>query len=170
MIVAFGDSLTEGTGAADFESYPAHLEKLSGRKVINAGVAGEVSKNGLARLPKILSTYRPALVILCHGGNDLLRKLNGKHLKENLQAMIGQITASGAQVMLIGVPKPSLLLGPAPVYRELVADNALIADLDVMSTVLSKASLKSDPVHPNADGYRKVAYVIHERLRDAGAY
>lgn len=170
IIVAFGDSLTEGTGARNFESYPAVLAELSDRRVVNAGVAGEISKNGLSRLTAVLNEYKPNLVILCHGGNDLLRKFNTQRLKENLQAMIAQIKASGAQVMLLGVPKPSLLLGPASVYQELAAEHSLVADLEVISTVLSKPRLKSDPVHPNAEGYKTIAEVIHQRLSEAGAY
>lgn len=170
VIVAFGDSLTEGTGAQEFQSYPAVLAKLSGRQVINAGVAGEISKVGLARLPSVLATHKPKLVLLCHGGNDLLRKLNQKQLQKNLEQMIEQITDSGAQVILIGVPKPSLLLGPAPIYKEITAGHKLVANLQIFSQVLSKAGLKSDPVHPNAAGYKKVAEAIHTTLSEAGAY
>ena len=170
VIVAFGDSLTQGTGAKSTESYPAILAELSGHKVVNAGVAGEVSKKGLARLPEILSNHNPTLVILCHGGNDLLRKLGVEQLKENLVEMIRQIQERGAQVLLVGVPKPSLLLGPASVYQELENEHALVSELDIISTVLAKAGLKSDPVHPNAAGYRKIAEAIHKRLSDAGAY
>lgn len=170
VIVAFGDSLTEGTGAKDFESYPAVLSELSGRKVVNAGVAGEISKNGLTRLLTVMEQHKPSLVILCHGGNDLLRKFDVQRLKENLQTMISEVKARGAQILLLGVPKPSLLLGPAQVYQELVAEHSLVAELEVISSVLSKAKLKSDPVHPNAAGYKAIAEAIHHRLSESGAY
>ncbi|MEJ2415039.1 MAG: GDSL-type esterase/lipase family protein, partial [Sulfurimonas sp.] len=73
-ILAFGDSLTAGYGASKGQDYPAHLQRLSGIKVINAGISGEVSADGLKRLPELLQEYKPQLVILCHGGNDILRK------------------------------------------------------------------------------------------------
>ena len=170
VVVAFGDSLTQGTGARDYQSYPAILAELSGQTVINAGVAGEISNAGLARLPSVLNQYSPKLVLLCHGGNDLLRKRDLTQLTENLTQMIEISQASGAQVVVIGVPKPSLLLGPAPVYEQLAEKLNLVANLDIISKVLSKASLKSDPVHPNAQGYRKVAEAIHLTLSKAGAY
>ena len=170
MILAFGDSLTQGTGAGVENSYPAHLEKLSGRRVINAGIAGEISAAGLSRLPALLNKHSPSLVILCHGGNDLLRKLDEKKLYDNLTAMVHEINQSGAEVVFLGVPKPALLLGPADVYKRIATDLGLVSELKIVSKILSQPKLKSDPVHPNAAGYQRLAQAIHAILSDAGAY
>ena len=95
VIVAFGDSLTYGTGATESESYPAALAELIGRKVVRAGVPGEVTEGGLQRLPAVIEEHRPALVIVCLGGNDMLRKLDEAQTKANLREIINTIRAGG---------------------------------------------------------------------------
>ena len=74
VILTFGDSLTRGKGAKEDESYPVILEKLTGRKVINSGISGELSEEGLKRFPGVIEKHSPDIIILCHGGNDILQK------------------------------------------------------------------------------------------------
>src|SRR5688500_62415 len=83
VVLAFGDSLTFGTGAPEPASYPSQLERLIGRKVVRAGIPGEVSEAGLARLPAALDEHQPRLLILTHAGNDFLRKLDRKAAASN---------------------------------------------------------------------------------------
>ena len=168
-VVAFGDSLTAGYGAGPGQSYPEVLAELAVLNIVNAGISGEVSAAGLQRLPAVLAEHRPALVILCHAGNDMLRSTGNGAAKANLLAMIAQIRASGAQVVLLGVPQPGLLLSTADFYQE-VADETAVAYLpDIMTDVLSQRSLRSDAAHPNAAGYRVIAEEVHRFLLDAGA-
>jgi lysophospholipase L1-like esterase len=169
VILAFGDSLTFGTGAGAQESYPAVLAALSGRRVVNAGVPGEVSAAGLARLPALLEEHRPQLVILCHGGNDLLRRLGEEQLERNLAAMVELARAAGAAVVLVGVPRASLLPGPAELYARLARARRLPYLEEAVSEILRNRDLKSDPIHPNATGYRVLAERLHALLRRAGA-
>jgi acyl-CoA thioesterase-1 len=105
VILAFGDSLTYGTGAAAGQSYPDILGQLIDRPIVNVGVPGEVSADGLNRLPAILAKYNPSLVILCHGGNDFLRRFDLKEIGNNLKAMVALIRSQGADVVLVGVPR-----------------------------------------------------------------
>ena len=169
VIVAFGDSLTIGVGTDPDHAYPAVLERLSGRTVINAGVSGELSAGGVARLPAVLDEHRPDLVVLCHGGNDLLRKQSKEQLEANLREMVRIARLRGIPVILIGVPAPGLFLSSAEVYEEIADEYALPFEGDVVPEIESDSALKSDPIHPNADGYREMAEAIHELLQAARA-
>ncbi len=169
VILAFGDSLTFGIGAAPAESYPAVLERLTGRRVVNSGVPGEVTGEGLSRLPGVLATENPALMILCHGGNDLLRHLNKQETAGNLREMIRLTRERGTDVVIIAVPSPDLSLSPPQFYRETAGEFNLLFDEKTLAEVLSDRSLKSDYIHPNAAGYRKLAEMVALLLRKNGA-
>lgn len=169
VVLAFGDSLTYGTGASEEESYPAQLAKLSGWRVIREGVPGEVSAAGLARLPAVLDEHRPRLLLLCHGGNDFLQRLPKAEAAANLRAMVRLAQARGVEVALIGTPEPGFLLSPADFYAEIAKEFRLPYEDSVLGGILRDSSLKSDPVHPNARGYRRMAERIHAWLRKAGA-
>ena len=169
-ILAFGDSLTAGTGAKRDQAYPTQLDAMLSQRVINAGVPGETTAGGLQRLPGVLSQHNPALVVLCLGGNDMLRKLDRGQAKANLAAMIRMIRERGAQVVLLGVPEPGLLLLSAPAfYAELAEEFGLPYDGETLPNILADRSLKSDPIHPNAEGYRELAGAVRTLLAEAGA-
>jgi lysophospholipase L1-like esterase len=169
VILAFGDSITYGTGAEGAQSYPAALAALTGRRVVNAGVPGEVSGEGLARLPALLDEYRPQLLILIHGGNDLLRRGSPEELARNLRAMVEAARLRGIAVVLVGVPAPGLLLGVPEFYPRLAKEYKLPYDGETLRAIESDRALKSDPIHPNAEGYRRLAQRLAALLREAGA-
>jgi len=168
-ILAFGDSLTAGTGAGDEESYPAVLSRLSGRKVVNAGVPGEVSGSGVLRLPELLDRERPALLILCHGGNDLLARRDHQLIAGNLRAMLRVAGERGVPVLLVAVPALGLTLKPPSLYEELSVEFRVPLERKSLAHILGKNSLKSDYIHPNAAGYRLLAEALAEQLKKSGA-
>lgn len=169
VILAFGDSLTFGTGASPAESYPAVLESLVGRRVVNSGVPGEVTADGLSRLPEVLEKEKPALMILCHGGNDLLRRLDQRQTAKNLRKMIRLAQKRGVSVVVIAVPSLGLSLSPPAFYRETAAEMKVPIEEKVLATVLSDGSLKADYIHPNAAGYRRLAESVADLLKKSGA-
>ena len=169
VVLAFGDSLTFGTGAAPAESYPAQLQTLIGRKVVNAGVPGEISADGLQRLPEVLEEVQPKLLILCHGGNDFLRKLNEASAAANVRAMIRIAKNKGISVVLIATPKPGLSLTPPDFYADIAKEFSLPYNDDALKTTLRDNGLKSDLVHPNAKGYAQIAQSVAALLKKAGA-
>lgn len=169
VVLAFGDSLTYGTGAKPEESYPAVLEELIGRNVVRAGVPGEVTAGGLARLPSTLDEHRPRLVIVCLGGNDMLRKGAPANIEANLREILKTIKARGLDAVLVGVPAPGLITSAPSFYEKLAQEFRIPYEGKVVTSVLYKPDLKSDPIHPNAAGYRKMAEAVAALLRDAGA-
>lgn len=168
-VLAFGDSLTFGTGANEAESYPAQLESLIGRRVIGAGVPGEVTSAGLERLPALLDEHKPQLLVLCLGGNDLLRRMDEGALASNLRAMIQLARDRGIGVVLVAVPRPALLSSAPELYTQIANEMKVPLEADVIKDVLYDQSLKSDPIHPNAKGYRKIAEAIAKLLKSSGA-
>lgn len=169
VIVAFGDSLTHGTGASADTAYPAVLASLTGHAVINAGVPGDTTASALQRLPAVLEEHQPRLVLLCLGGNDMLRKQSESATENNLRLLVQTIRASGANVVLIGVPAPKLFGGAPDFYARVAEDMGLPLEQDIFSDVLKDNRLKSDPIHANAAGYRVVAERLAEFLVEAGA-
>lgn len=169
VVVAFGDSLTHGTGAEPGESYPSRLAARIGRKVINAGVPGELSSQGLARLPAVLSAHRPALVVICHGGNDLLSGAAERDVAANITSMAMQVRAHGATPVIVGVPRPGLLMKIPGFYAEVAAETGAPYEGRIMRVVLSDRSLRSDPIHPNAEGYELIAEALELVLAESGA-
>jgi len=169
VILAFGDSLTHGTGAKAEESYPVILGQLIGRTVVRAGVPGEQTAGGLVRLPDVLDEHRPKLVIVCLGGNDMLRKGTPANIEANLREILKTIKARGLDALLIGVPTPAVITRPPDFYSKLAKEFGIPYEGDIVTSVLYKPDLKSDPIHPNAAGYRKMAEAVAELLRDAGA-
>jgi lysophospholipase L1-like esterase len=118
-ILAFGDSLTYGTGAKQGEDYPTLLAKLTNLTVINAGIPGEISSKGLQRLPALLDQHNPDLFILIYGGNDILKKLPRSEQKNNLLAKIELAKTKDIEVVMLGVPNPGIFLKSAEIYEEI---------------------------------------------------
>src|SRR5919106_6518773 len=169
VVLAFGDSLTFGTGANEEESYPAQLEKLIGRRVVRAGVPGEVTAQALARLPEALDEHAPRLLLLCTGGNDFLRRLGNQQAERNVREMVKLATSRGVAVVLIGTPEPGFTVSPPAFYAGIAKEFRLPYEEGIIGQVLKDASLKADPIHPNARGYRLIAERVADQLKRSGA-
>ena len=169
VVLAFGDSITYGTGAGPQESYPAVLAQLIDRRVVGEGVPGEVTANGLQRLPEVLDEVKPKILLLCLGGNDMLRKVESVATESNLRTMVRMARDRGIAVVLIAVPKPALFGGNASFYQAIAREADLHLESEILKDILYDNEFKADPIHPNAKGYRRMAEAIAELLRKAGA-
>lgn len=168
-VLAFGDSLTYGTGAKEEESYPSQLAPPIGRRVVHAGVPGEVTAGALKRLPAAIDEYTPRLLLLCIGGNDFMRRLGKEQAAANVRAMVKLARSRGVEVVLIGTPEPGFSVTPPAFYDEIAREFRLPYDGDTIAEVLKDRSLKSDLVHPNARGYRIIAERLAGLLKKSGA-
>ena len=170
VILAFGDSLTYGQGARADESYPAVLERLVTRRVVSAGVPGERTDQGLLRLADELREHAPDLLLLLHGGNDLLTMTGEDKAARNIRAMIRLARERYIPVVLIGVPRPKLRLsGAAEFYGTIATELGIPFEGEVLAQILADPAMKRDPVHPNAAGYRRLAEAMRDLLEACGA-
>lgn len=161
-ILAFGDSLFAGYGLAPADGFTAQLEralKADGRevRVVNAGVSGDTTADGLARLGWSLAD-KPDLVLLELGSNDALRGLDPDRARANLDQILGQLKAAHVPVLLVGMLAPRNL-GAAyaakfdPLYAELAQKYGIPLYPFVLDGVaLDPKLIQADGLHPNPNG------------------
>ena len=169
-LLVLGDSLTSGYGLAAKYAFPVQLEKVlqqAGHKVtvINAGVSGDTTAGGLARLGWALADD-PHLVIVELGGNDALRGLPPEETFANLDAILGQLREAGVPVLLAGMRAPRNLgehytTAFDQIYPELARQHAIcFYPFFLDGVALVPALNQADGIHPNASGVA----VIVERI------
>ena len=174
VVLAFGDSVTYGTGASRGEDYPSRLATLTGWQVVNAGIPGDTARAATARIADELAEARPAVAIIELGGNDFLRRRGADEIKEDLRSIITAVRAAGAIPVLVSVPELSVLgavigrLGDSPIYAALADEEDVLLIDEVFADVLSDDALRADRIHPNAAGYRLLAEHMVEDLARAG--
>lgn len=174
VIAAFGDSLTEGFGVDPGQSYPAVLQRELdargyGYRVVNLGVSGDTTTDGLARLSTVLD-YKPRIVILEFGANDGLRGIPVDRARANLEKMITALRDSGATVILAGMTLPpnygsDFIRRFEGMYRDLAAQYGLPLIPFLLEGVGGTGRyMQRDGLHPNAEGNVKVAHNVLEVL------
>lgn len=160
-ILVLGDSLSAGYGLPDGAAWPTRLAAaLRERKLpwtlVNAAISGDTSAGGLARLPALLASHRPALVLIELGANDALRGQPLDATATNLRAMVDTARSAGARVGLIGMQIPPNF-GPIytrqfrDVYRN-AADDTGTPLLDFLLEPIAgdPAAFQDDGIHPTA--------------------
>ena len=166
IILAFGDSLTAGSGLPPGSGYPemlqAELDKRGYRyHVVNAGVGGDTTGGGIARLQSGLDLH-PEIVVLELGANDGLRGLPIDSMQANLEEMIVAFQRGGARVILAGMTLPRNF-GPdyigafEKVYPTLAAKHKVTLIPFFLEGAAGQPELNlEDGIHPNEAGYRYV--------------
>lgn len=167
VIACFGDSLTAGYGVDVDSSYPANLQRdldAAGYhyRVVNVGISGETTKDGLGRVDRVLA-LKPAIVVLEFGGNDGLRGVPVASSRANLDAMLARLTSSGTHVAMAGITLPPQYT--APYIRQFNETYTVLAkkySVPLLPFLLLNVygvpgSIQADGIHPTAQGCVQVA-------------
>jgi acyl-CoA thioesterase-1 len=163
VILVMGDSLSAGYGVNVDATWVALLQRRLdeqgyGYRLVNASISGETTGGARPRLPRALQLHRPAIVIIELGGNDALRGLPLRQVKDNLDAMVTLSRDAGAQPLLIGMRIPP---NYGPVYAEQFHDmyselgtkfNVPVLGFFLDRVALNAKLMQADGIHPNAAG------------------
>ena len=176
-ILFLGDSLTEGLGVTKEEAFPKLVEILIQKElkkdisIINAGVSGSTTSDGLDRLKWYLKK-KPSIVFLALGANDGLRGLDIKQSQKNLEEIIKYAQESGAKVLLAGMLIPPNY-GPeySENFRKMYEEIKDIYKLKSMPFLLDQVAgnknlNQSDGIHPNEQGHKTIAKNVFEFIKE----
>ena len=175
-IVAFGDSLTAGFGLPQDETFPAQLEaalKARGQtvSVVNAGVSGDTTAAGLARLDWALPDDASAVIIEL-GGNDALQGLPPEATKAALEKIIERVQAKGVPILLAGMEAPrnmgkDYVEAFAAIYPELAERYDLVFyPFFLDGAALNDGLMQADGIHPNAKGVARIVEGILPKVEE----
>jgi len=174
LVMFLGDSLTAGLGLAEGDAYPALVaEELARRglpvRAVNAGVSGDTSAGGLARIDWLLR-QRPDLVLVELGANDGLRGQPVASIESNLRGIVERCRTAGARVVLVGMKMPPNY-GPAYTSQFEAIYPRLARELDLPFLPFLLEGVAADPalnlpdgLHPNAEGHRRIAVLVADAL------
>ncbi len=161
-ILVVGDSLSAGYGINPEQGWVALLQKRLDQddpkqhKVINASVSGETTSGALARLPKLLQTYKPQVMVVELGGNDALRGQPPQLIRANLEKLVQQGQAAQAKVVLFGMKIPP---NYGTAYSQAFENNYKVVSQKYKVKLLpfflegvagNKTLMQKDQIHPNA--------------------
>ena len=154
--------MAAGVGSGPGQAYPDLLAAQLRTTVVNGGVSGDTTAGGLARLGGVLRED-PWMVVVELGGNDILRRVPPEETESNLRTILDRVLAARAVPVLVEVDAPF-----AGRYREIYERLGDEYDVpvveDIVGKILRSPSLKSDEIHPNAEGQRLIAEAIAEEI------
>jgi Lysophospholipase L1 and related esterases len=164
-IVAFGDSLTYGNGVEAKDAYPALLEDMWHREVINLGISGDTSLQGAARKDEI-AKYHPSFVLIEFSANDFFKKIPREQTKAALEDIVDYVQNIGAVAVLIDTGGNSLMESYKKMIKQIAKEKRAIYIDGIMDDIFNNRNLKSDSVHPNEEGYKIIAQKIDKALKN----
>lgn len=175
-ILVVGDSLSAAYGIEQSLGWVALLQQRLDRlgldyRVVNASVTGDTTSGGLARLDAALKRVQPAIVLVALGGNDGLRGLSLRHLRDNLRAMVDDARQAGARVLLLGVKLPAnygSVFGEKfhSVYHELADEkDVALVPFFLAGVAETRDMMQDDGIHPAAVAQPRILDNVWDKLR-----
>lgn len=165
-IVMFGDSLIEGVGASAGNTLPELLSKKIGEEVINMGIQGQTSAQGLARINSVID-MDPKVVMVLFGGNDYLHGVKQEVTFKNIDAIVAILQEFGAVVIVLGIQGGILIDSYKYEFKKIAERRGALYVESVLEGLIGESSLMSDEVHPNDIGYNLIAKKIYPVLKKA---
>ena len=161
-IVCFGDSLTQGFGATGEQTYPYFLQRFTDIPVINKGINGNTSKNGLNRIDDILQ-FKNSLVIVEFGANDFFQQISISETKKNMEQIVDKLKQDNFVVLVSTEDKQ--LNNLHNMLKSLAAEKKVLFINGILNEIWNDRNLFSDSVHPNSTGYKLVADKIYKNIK-----
>lgn len=163
-IICFGDSLTYGYGVDKGSDYPSLLARMINIPVINAGVDGDTSIEGLKRLNSDVLEKKPLLVIIEFGGNDFLKQVPISLTFSNINEMIDNVQAKGVMVALVDISAGMLFAEYRAQFHRIAKQKGAIFIPSILEGIVTNPNLKSDFLHPNSNGYNIIAQRVYRQI------
>jgi acyl-CoA hydrolase len=161
-IVCLGDSITYGVGAEPGAPYPDLLARKLGVPVLNAGVPGDTAEEGLARVGAVLA-QDPWLVIVELGGNDILRQVPPQRTETALRSILRRLLSAHVVPVLVELRVP-FAARYGGIHEKLADELKVPLVKDALHDILLDPALKSDTIHPNAQGYEQLAAAVADEV------
>ncbi len=155
-IVAFGDSLVQGIGASEGKDLFSQVAKLTGKRIINKGISGNTTSDGLNRIDDVLE-LKPGLVIVVLGGNDYLRQVPKEETFSNLRKIVTALQREGAVVIIAGVRGGIVSDHYEPEFEAVAEEYKTGYVPNILKGLIGREQYMSDAIHPNDAGYAIIA-------------
>ncbi len=162
-IVCFGDSLTHGYGSSEGNTYPYFLQQLTNLPVVNKGINGNTSKDGLNRIDDIL-TAQNSIILVEFGANDFFQQIPISETRENMKQIIDKLKTTDNVVVLVSI-EDKQLKQLYTMLKSLAKEKKVLFINGMLNEIWNDRTLFSDEVHPNSKGYKIVAEKIYKNIK-----
>lgn len=162
-IICFGDSLTQGYGATENKTYPYFLQQLTNINVINKGINGNTSKDGLDRIDDILKIQN-AVVIVEFGANDFFQQIPLNETKKNIEQIVDKLQNAGNIAVIVST-EDGQLKNQYNMLKKIAKEKKVLFIDGILNEIWTDRNLFYDDIHPNSKGYKLVAEKIYKNIK-----